>query len=146
MLVMVMSMSMTMLSITTDFTTSLAAEMTRRVLRLPMRFFTQRQPGEISWRLQMPAMVSMLLAGPLPSAITGLISIVLYFVAMLVLSPVAAVAALVIGVLNFAILRAMARRQTERQELLMQEEGKLSAVVASGLSAIEFIKANLNKS
>jgi ABC-type bacteriocin/lantibiotic exporter with double-glycine peptidase domain len=60
---------------------------------------------------------------------------------MLVLSPVAAVAALVIGVLNFAILRAMARRQTERQELLMQEEGKLSAVVASGLSAIEFIKA-----
>ena len=131
----------TMLSITTDFTTSLAAEMTWRVLRLPMRFFTQRQPGEISWRLQMPAMVSMLLAGPLPSAITGLISIVLYFVAMLVLSPVAAVAALVIGVLNFAILRAMARRQTERQELLMQEEGKLSAVVASGLSAIEFIKA-----
>jgi NHLM bacteriocin system ABC transporter peptidase/ATP-binding protein len=128
----------TMLSITTDFTTSLAAEMTWRVLRLPTRFFTQRQPGEISWRLQMPAMVSMLLAGPLPSAITGLISIVLYFVAMLVLSPLAA---LVIGVLNFAILRAMARRQTERQELLMQEEGKLSAVVASGLSAIEFVKA-----
>jgi NHLM bacteriocin system ABC transporter peptidase/ATP-binding protein len=131
----------TMLSITTDFTTSLAAEMTWRVLRLPTRFFTQRQPGEISWRLQMPAMVSMLLAGPLPSAITGLISIVLYFVAMLVLSPLAAAAALVIGVLNFAILRAMARRQTERQELLMQEEGKLSAVVASGLSAIEFVKA-----
>jgi NHLM bacteriocin system ABC transporter peptidase/ATP-binding protein len=131
----------TMLSITTDFTTSLAAEMTWRVLRLPTRFFTQRQPGEISWRLQMPAMVSMLLAGPLPSAITGLISIVLYFVAMLVLSPLAAAAALVIGVLNFAILRAMARRQTERQELLMQEEGKLSAVVASGLSAIEVVKA-----
>lgn len=131
----------TMLSITTDFTTSLAAEMTWRVLRLPMRFFTQRQPGEISWRLQMPAVVSQLLAGPLPSVITGLISILLYFIAMLVLSPLAAVAALVIGVLNFVILRAMARRQTERQELLMQEQGKLSAIVASGLSSIEFVKA-----
>ena len=131
----------TMLSITTDFTTSLAAEMTWRVLRLPMRFFTQRQPGEISWRLQMPAVVSILLSGPLPSVITGLVSILLYFVTMLVLSPLAAVAALMIGVLNFVILRAMARRQTERQELLMQEEGKLSAIVASGLSSIEFVKA-----
>lgn len=131
----------TMLSITTAFTTSLAAEMTWRVLRLPMRFFTQRQPGEISWRLQMPAFVSLLLAGPLPSAITGIISIVLYLVAMLVLSPLAAVAALAIGVSNFVILRAMARRQTESQQLLMQEEGKLSAIASSGLSSIEFAKA-----
>ena len=131
----------TLVGISTDFTTTLAADMTWRVLRLPMRFFTQRQPGEISWRLRMPAMVSMLLAGPLPSAVTGLVAVLLYFLAMLVLSPLAAVAALVIGVLNFAILRAMARRQTERQQLLMQEQGKLSAVASSGLSAIEFIKA-----
>lgn len=131
----------TMLGITTDFTTRLAADMTWRVLRLPTRFFTQRQPGEIAWRLRMPAVISMLLAGPLPSAVTGLISVVLYFLAMLVLSPLAAVAALVIGVISLAVLRVMARRQTERQQLLMQEEGKLSAVASSGLSAIEFIKA-----
>lgn len=131
----------TMLGITTDFTTRLAADMTWRILRLPMRFFSQRQPGEISWRLRMPAVISMLLAGPLPSAITGLVAVVLYFVAMLVLSPLAAVVALVIGALNFAILRSMARRQTERQQVLMQEEGRLSAVASSGLSAIEFIKA-----
>ncbi len=130
-----------MLDITTEFTTSLAAEMTWRVLRLPMRFFTQRQPGEISWRLQMPSMVSLLLAGPLPTAIVGLISIILYLFAMTVISPLAALCGLGIGLLNFAVLRSLARKQTDRQQLLMQEQGKLSAVASSGLSGIEFLKA-----
>lgn len=130
-----------MLDITTEFTTGLAADMTWRILRLPMRFFTQRQPGEISWRLQMPSMVSMMLAGPLPSAVVGMISILLYLIAMSFISPLAALSGLVIGLLNLVVLQAMARRQVDRQQLLMQEQGKLSAVASSGLSGIEFLKA-----
>lgn len=124
-----------------QFATSLAAELSWRILRLPMRYFTQRAAGEVAYRMNLPGALAAELSGPLPQALISVFSILLYFVAMAVISWWAALTALVIGLLNFLLLRLVSRKQREGQELLLQEQGKLMGEAASALANIEFIKS-----
>lgn len=123
------------------FSSSLAAQLAWRILRLPMRFFTQRSAGEVSYRMNMPSELAAQLSGPLPQALVSVFAVLLYFIAMASISWLAALTALVIGMLNFLLLRLVLRRQREGQELMLQEQGKVMGEVASALSNIEFIKS-----
>ena len=123
------------------FSSSLAAQLAWRILRLPMRFFTQRSAGEVSYRMNMPSELAAQLSGPLPQALVSVFAVLLYFIAMASISWLAALTALVIGMLNFLLLRLVLRRQREGQELMLQEQGKVMGEVASVLSNIEFIKS-----
>ena len=123
------------------FATALAAELTWRVLRLPMRYYTQRSAGEVAYRMNLPSALAANLSGPLPQALVSVFAIGLYFFAMAVINIWAALTALIIGMLNFLLLRAVSRRQREAQELLLQEQGALMGETASALGNIEFIKS-----
>lgn len=123
------------------FATALAAELAWRVLRLPMRYYTQRSAGEVAYRMNLPSALAANLSGPLPQALVSVFAVALYFIAMAVISVWAAFTALIIGLLNFLLLRAVSRRQRESQELLLQEQGKLMGETASALGNIEFIKS-----
>lgn len=124
-----------------QFATSLAAELSWRILRLPMRYFTQRSAGEVAYRMNLPVALAAQLSGPLPQALISVFSVVLYFAAMAIISWWAALTALVIGLLNFMLLRLVSSREREGQELLLQEQGKLMGESASALANIEFIKS-----
>lgn len=123
------------------FSSSLAAQLAWRILRLPMRFYTQRSAGEVAFRMNMPSGLAAELSGPLPQALVSVFAVLLYFIAMATISWWAALTALVIGALNFLLLRLVQRKQREGQELMLQEEGKVMGEVASALSNIEFIKS-----
>lgn len=131
----------TLLRITTAFTSSLAMNTAWTMFRLPMRFFSQRQAGEIAWRLQMPGWLSALLAGPLPSVLVSGVSLIMYFAAMAIVSLPAALAGLAIALVNAVVLRAVARREREGRRLALVEEGKLQGVMSASLSAIEYVKS-----
>jgi ATP-binding cassette, subfamily C, bacterial len=123
------------------FSTSLAAELGWRILRLPMRYFTQRSAGEVAYRMNMPSTLAAQLSGPLPQALVSMFAVVLYLIAMAAINWWAALTALVIGMLNFLVLRLVSRRQREGLELLLQEQGKVIGEAASALANIEFIKS-----
>lgn len=123
------------------FSTSLAAELGWRILRLPMRYFSQRSAGEVAYRMNMPSSLAAQLSGPLPQALVSIFAVLLYFVAMAVINVWAALTALIIGLLNFLLLRLVTRKQREGMELLLQEQGKLLGEATSALSNIEFIKS-----
>jgi ATP-binding cassette subfamily C protein len=123
------------------FSTSLAAELGWRILRLPMRYFTQRSAGEVAYRMNMPSTLAAQLSGPLPQALVSMFAVVLYFIAMAAINWWAALTALVIGLLNFLVLRLVSRKQREGLELLLQEQGKVIGEAASALANIELIKS-----
>jgi NHLM bacteriocin system ABC transporter peptidase/ATP-binding protein len=123
------------------FSTSLAAELGWRILRLPMRYFTQRSAGEVAYRMNMPSTLAAQLAGPLPRVLISAFSVLLYFAAMALISLWAAATALIVGTLNFLLLRFVSRKQREGEELLLQEQGKLLGETTSALANIEFIKS-----
>jgi ATP-binding cassette subfamily C protein len=123
------------------FSTSLAAELGWRILRLPMRYFTQRSAGEVAYRMNMPSTLAAQLSGPLPQALVSMFAVVLYFIAMAAINWWAALTALVIGLLNFWVLRLVSRKQREGLELLLQEQGKVIGEAASALANIELIKS-----
>lgn len=123
------------------FSASLAAELAWRILRLPMRYFTQRSAGEVAFRMNMPSALAAQLSGPLPQAVVSLVAVLLYFIAIAVINWLAAIVALLIGLLDFLLLRLVSRKQREGQELLLQEQGKLLGEATSALANIEFIKS-----
>ena len=123
------------------FSTTLAAELTWRILRLPMRYFSQRSTGEIAFRMNMPSVLAAELSGPLPQALVSLFAVLLYFIAMLFINVWAALTALLIGLVNGIVLRMVSRKQREGEELMLQEEGRLMGEATSALANIEFIKS-----
>ena len=131
----------TVLGTTSSFATSLAARVTWRMLRLPMRYFTQRAPGEVVWRMNLPSDIGKALAGPLPLAVVSLVSLVLYGAAMVVISPWAAVVGIVVACANALVMRSITRVQRDGLGVFFQHLGKLSGEVSSGLSRIEYVKA-----
>jgi len=131
----------TVLSTTSGFTTSLAGQVAWRMMRLPMRYFTQRAPGEIVWRMNLPSDIGKALAGPLPVAVVSLVSLLLYGVAMVIVSPWAAAVGLVVAIANAIAVRSITSVQRDGLGVFFQHYGKLSGEVSSGLSRMEYIKA-----
>ena len=131
----------TVLGTTSSFATSLAARVTWRMLRLPMRYFTQRAPGEVVWRMNLPSDIGKALAGPLPVAVVSLVSLALYGAAMIVISPWAAAVGIGVACANAFVMRSITRVQRDGLGVFYQYLGKLSGEVSSGLGRIEYVKA-----
>ena len=131
----------TVLATTSSFSTSLAARVTWRMIRLPMRYFTQRAPGEIVWRMNLPSDIGKALAGPLPIAIVSLVSLLLYGTAMFVVSPWAAAVGAVVAAANVLAMRSITAVQRDGIGVFFQHLGKLSGEVSSGLGRMEYVKA-----
>lgn len=131
----------TLTETTTSLSTRMAALLTWRTLRLPMRYFTQRSSGEVAWRMSMPDILATELAGPLPAAATSAVTMVLFFVALLVVSPAVAMVALVIGLVDFLVLRLIHKHQELGERLTLQAQGRLLGEAVSGIAGIEFVKA-----
>ncbi len=133
--------SATLVQSTASLSTSLAARLAWRMLRLPMRYFNQRSAGEIAWRLDLPDAMSQQLSGPLPAALVSSVSVVIYFIVMLLVCVPVALAALAIALLNIVALRVLSGREREGQQALLQDTGKMQGEIVSGLASIEFVKA-----
>jgi NHLM bacteriocin system ABC transporter peptidase/ATP-binding protein len=111
------------------------------VLRLPIEFFTQRYPGDISSRVQINDKVAMLLSGQLANAGLSVMMIAFYAVLMFQYDVLLTLVGIAIAAVNFGFLRYVSRKRVDENQRLLAERGKLTGVTMSGMQTIETIKA-----
>lgn len=111
------------------------------VLRLPMEFFFQRYPGDVSGRVAINDRVANLLSGQLATSAINILMILFFAAVMLWYDVLLTLAGLAMAVLNVAFLAGVSRRRADANKRLQLEKGMLLGVTMDGLSAIETLKA-----
>ncbi len=113
----------------------------RHVLRLPVDFFSQRQPADVSSRIQANDKVAQLLSRDLATSLISAILVVFYAVFMFTYDVVLTVISVALVVLNIVILRMVARTRVDATRRLRQDKGRLTGTTYNGLQMIETLKA-----
>ncbi len=125
----------------TKLAISLSGKFLWHVLRLPIEFFKQRYPGEVSSRISSNDEVASALTGDLATAAIGLLTAVFYVGVMLWYDVVLTIIGVAVALANLLVLRLVARRQADESQRVLQESGKLTAAAMAGVQSIESIKA-----
>ncbi len=119
-----------------------SAKFFNHVFAMPMRFFTMRQAGEISNRVQLNDQVASLLAGELSSKSLNVLLIFFYAFLMLRYDVILTAGAVVIAGLNAAALFYASRKRIILNRKLMHDNGKLMGTTYYGIRTIESLKAS----
>ena len=131
----------TLLRLETRLSLSSSSGFLWHVMRLPVEFFTQRYPGDISSRVGINDEVSQLLAGPLATAALNVFIILFYVVLMLQYDVLLTLVGVAMVFINVFTMRAVSRKIVDDNQRLVTEQGKLVGTTISGLQTIETIKA-----
>jgi NHLM bacteriocin system ABC transporter peptidase/ATP-binding protein len=116
------------------------------VLRLPTEFFAQRYAGEVASRLQLNDQVATLLSGDVATNLVNILLIGIYAALLFRYDAPLTIVGIVIAAINIAALRFVQRRRVDQNRHLLQEEGCLLGVAASGLQSIETLKSTAAES
>ena len=111
------------------------------LLRLPMRFYAQRFPGEIVARSALNDKVAETLSGQLARTVVDLFTMVAYALVMLYYSLPLTAIGVGFALVNFVVLRWMSARRVETNMRLAQDMGRVQATTIAGLQSIETLKA-----
>jgi NHLM bacteriocin system ABC transporter peptidase/ATP-binding protein len=114
----------------------------RHLLRLPVEFFLQRQPAELSRRVRANNMVADLLSRDVATTVVSLLLVVFYAAVMLTQDLVLSLIGVLIVALNVLVLRWVARLRTDSVARLRADRGKLAAATINTLRLIETVKAS----
>jgi ATP-binding cassette subfamily C protein len=118
-----------------------SARFVHQALRLPERYFVARSVPDLSLRVQDNREVVAILTGKLASVGIGLVVMLVYGAAMIVVDPVLAAIAIGLTLVNLAVIRASMVRQEQLSRLLVGEQAALNATTAYGAITMETIKA-----
>jgi NHLM bacteriocin system ABC transporter peptidase/ATP-binding protein len=125
----------------TRLTVAESARFVRHALRLPERYFVARSVSDLALRSQHNREIAVLLTGKLASAGVGLVVMVVYGVALVVIEPLLALVAIGATVLTLLTLRQGLTRQRQLSQVLVQEQAMLNQTTAYGAVTMETIKA-----
>lgn len=112
------------------------------IMHLPVAFFTQRSPGEISNRVSLNDKVARLLSGDLANAMLNAIVVVFYALLMFSYDVVLTSIGILIAGINILSLQLVSRARKDGNRRLVNENGKLMGATMSGISMIETLKAS----
>lgn len=111
-------------------------------LHLPVEFFAQRSPGDISGRQADNEIVAESLFQKAAPVLLEVLMAVLYFAVLAVLNLPMALVALAAVILQFALLKGMSVKNQTESRKISRDEGKYTGAAMSGISMIETIKAS----
>lgn len=124
------------------FAVSANCDYLMHVLRLPMQFFSQRMAGDIAGRQRDNAAVANTLLNTFVPMGVGLITMVIYLVMMLSISPVLTLIGVSALVIDLFAAQYISRRRVTAARVIARDSGMLSGTTASILSMMETIKAS----
>lgn len=112
------------------------------VLRLPVRFFSQRYAGDIAQRLSSNETIVSTLVNKFAPMFINMFLIVLYLVMMLLYSvPLSAIGLISVAV-NIAVSKYVTAKQVDLSRTQARENSNLSSITLSGIEMIETIKSS----
>ncbi|MEK8128734.1 NHLP family bacteriocin export ABC transporter peptidase/permease/ATPase subunit [Paenibacillus filicis] len=132
----------TLLRLETKLSLSLSGAFVWHILRLPAGFFAQRFAGEIAGRAQANDRVAQFLTEKLAGTVIDVMLVGLYLTFMLLYDYRLALAAMLVAGLNVAYLLYVSRKQTDRNQKLQMDQGKLWGASIAGLLNMESLKAS----
>lgn len=130
-----------LLRLDTKISLSTSSQFLWHLLRLPAEFFTQRQSGDISSRMQSNNTVASLLSGKLATTAIDFVLIIFYFILMTRYNLALALVGVCMACINVIYLKYVASKRVDQNRKLLQDRGKLQANAMSGLQVIETLKA-----
>ncbi len=112
------------------------------VLRLPIKFFYQRQSGEISNRVQLNDQVAKLLSEDFTRNVLNVVMVVFYAILMFYYDVVLTLVGISIVGINFIALKLISEKRSIINQKLAQESGSLVGTSMNGIELIETLKAS----
>ena len=113
----------------------------RHLLRLPVGFFTQRSPADITHRMRSNDHVAEILSRDLSTAVIDALVVLLYAGLLWSYNAKLTVIGVAIALLNVVALRAVVRVRASGVKKLARDEANLLSVSYNGLQLIETMKA-----
>ena len=111
------------------------------ILRLPVLFFQQRSPGDISSRQNSNNTVAAFLSRELAENVIGVVTLVFYFIVMLQYNVLLTMLTLLLAAVNVLYFVYSSGKVEALNSKLKQDAGKLAGTSVSGLFIIETLKA-----
>lgn len=131
-----------LLRLETKFSLSLSGAFVWHLLRLPVGFFAQRFVGEIAGRAQANDKIAQFITEKLAGTVIDVMLAGFYFTFMLLYDFRLALASMLVAGLNAAYLLYASRKQTDRNQKLQMDHGKLDGASIAGLINMESLKAS----
>ncbi|HUO02532.1 MAG TPA: cysteine peptidase family C39 domain-containing protein, partial [Rhizomicrobium sp.] len=131
-----------LLRLETRMSVATTGAMIRKILRLPIAFFGQRNASEIAIRGTQTETLAQLATGTIGTAILSLPAILFFAVIMLAYDLKLGLLALAVAAVDFVILALLADRLSERNQAVMIQQGRVNAAQVSGLRMISEYRAN----
>ncbi len=123
-------------------TVELSMEFLQHTLKLPVTFFGQRAPGDISSRQRdNDEVANVLFEKVCPAIISGVMAVI-YFAILIYYDVVIAGIVVCIVMINFMVARKVGKQNENENKAMARDEGKLAGTAMAGISMIETIKAS----
>ena len=113
-----------------------------KVLKMPMKFFSQRMAGDIQGRQTSNASIANSLIGTFAPLLLNTLMMVFYLVVMLRYSVLLTVIGLASLAVNAVVSRYISKKRINVTRVSMRDSAKLSAATVAGIEMIETIKAS----
>ncbi len=121
---------------------SMSSSFMWHLLQLPVGFYTQRFPGEISGRIQLNDKVAQVLSGSMASTLINLVMAAFYGLVMFAYNWVLTAIGVSFAVLNVLILQWVERWREDNFMQSDKDYGKADGVAIAGIQSIETLKAS----
>ena len=113
-----------------------------KVLKMPMKFFSQRMAGDIQERQSSNASVANTLISTFAPLVLNVVMMIFYFVVMLRYSVIMTVIGLASLSINAFVSRYISKKRINITRVSMRDGAKLSAATVAGIEMIETLKAS----
>lgn len=113
-----------------------------KVLKLPMKFFSQRMAGDIQGRQDSNASIAHTLIGTFAPLLLNTVMMVFYLVVMIRYSVILTVIGVTSIAINTLMSRYISKKRINITRVSMRDSAKLSSATVAGIEMIETIKAS----
>ena len=119
-----------------------ASQFFRPLLRLPLAFFAQRQPGELASRVSGGDKMAASLFNGIATTALRVVSIIFFAAVMASYDCLLTLAGIAMAALNLAVLKCAAAKRADGRRRLSKDREKLTGTSMAGIQQIESIKAS----